>query len=79
MNMGGDHDQQVVEQTDRAGATGEQGQVVLTYRLTLADIRGAVRARARRTPAGRAETLLLPLLTTVAVVGWACSTAPSRP
>ncbi|WKD34741.1 YcxB family protein [Streptomyces xanthophaeus] len=69
MNMGGDHSQQVAEQTGRAGVTGEQEQVAFTYRLTLADIRGAIRARARRTPAGRAETLLLPLLTAVATVG----------
>ncbi|MER6250570.1 YcxB family protein [Streptomyces sp. NPDC001584] len=69
MNMGGDHSQQAAEQTARAGVTGEQEQAAFTYRLTLADIRGAVRARARRTPAGRAETLLLPLLTAVATVG----------
>ncbi|MFF4447037.1 YcxB family protein [Streptomyces sp. NPDC001502] len=69
MNMGGDHSRQVAEQTGRAGVTEEQEQVAFTYRLTLADIRGAVRARARRTPAGRAETLLLPLLTAVATVG----------
>ncbi|MGZ9930874.1 YcxB family protein [Streptomyces sp. NC-S4] len=65
MNTGGEH----MQQAGQAAATGEQEQVVFTYRLTLDDIRGAVRARARRTPAGRAETLLLPLLTAVATAG----------
>ncbi|MET9318887.1 hypothetical protein ABZX75_01615 [Streptomyces sp. NPDC003038] len=64
MNTGGEHGRQ----TERAEQTAEQ--VVFVYRPTLADIQGAVRARARRTAAGRAETLLLPLLTVVLVPGF---------
>ncbi|MGW7439787.1 YcxB family protein [Streptomyces sp. NPDC054849] len=74
MNTGGDHRALQAEQSGQGGATAEQTgqepeQVALVYRLTLADIRGAVRARARRTSAGRAETLLLPLLSVAAIVG----------
>ncbi|MEU9374490.1 hypothetical protein AB0D94_12065 [Streptomyces sp. NPDC048255] len=69
MNTGGDHRQQAEqgEQAEPAGQTEEQ--VAFVYRPTLADIQGAVQARARRTAAGRAETLLLPVLTVLAVVG----------
>ncbi|MFI1281580.1 YcxB family protein [Streptomyces sp. NPDC020858] len=74
MNTGEDHRVQQAEPTGQGGAAAEQTgqepeQVSLVYRLTLDDIRGAVRARARRTSAGRAETLLLPLLSVAAVVG----------
>ncbi|QES54621.1 hypothetical protein DEJ51_10580 [Streptomyces venezuelae] len=68
MNTGEGRVQQTAEQSGQAGATGEQA--VFAYRLTLADIRGAVRARARRTTAGRLETLLLPLLAAVATAGF---------
>ena len=67
MNTGGEQGQQT-ERAGRAGSTGEQ--VVLVYRPTLADIQGAVRARARRTAVGRRETLLLLLVGGVLVVGY---------
>ncbi|MFD9305110.1 YcxB family protein [Streptomyces sp. NPDC060048] len=51
MHMGGDR----AERTEQA---------VFVYRPELADLQGAVRARARRTAAGRAETALIPLMTT---------------
>lgn len=54
MNTGGDQVQQ-------------PEQVVLVYRPTLEDALGAVRARARRTGAGRAETAAIPLMTAVLV------------
>lgn len=54
MNMGGDQAQQTQ-------------QAVFVYRPTLADVQGSVRARARRTGAGRGETALFPLMTTCAV------------
>ncbi|MFJ3912051.1 YcxB family protein [Streptomyces vinaceus] len=49
-----------VEQTERA---------VFVYEPTLEDFRRAVRARARRTGAGRAETALVPLVTTGLILG----------
>ncbi|MEU9160038.1 YcxB family protein [Streptomyces sp. NPDC048424] len=51
MNMSGEQAQQVE-------------QAVFGYRLTIEDFRQAVRARARKTGAGRAEMALIPLLTT---------------
>ncbi|MBT2449095.1 YcxB family protein [Streptomyces sp. ISL-43] len=57
MNTSGDH----AQRTEQA---------VFAYRPTLDDLRGAVRARARRTGAGRAETVLLPLMTTLLVVAF---------
>ncbi|MFD6227707.1 YcxB family protein [Streptomyces sp. NPDC060232] len=45
-------------------------QAAFVYRLTLADLQGVVRVRARRTGAGRAETFLPPLMTTVVVVAF---------
>ncbi|MEC4573524.1 YcxB family protein [Streptomyces virginiae] len=58
MNTGGDH----AQRTERAA---------FVYGLTLADLQGVVRVRARRTGAGRAETLLPPLVTTALVVAFA--------
>ncbi|MER6203522.1 YcxB family protein [Streptomyces sp. NPDC001586] len=57
MNTGEDH----AQRTEQAA---------FVYRLTLADLQGVVRARARRTGAGRAETLLTPLVTTALVAGF---------
>ncbi|MEV7443387.1 YcxB family protein [Streptomyces sp. NPDC091204] len=57
MNTGEDH----AQRTDQAA---------FVYRLTLADLQGVVRVRARRTAAGRAQTLLTPLLTTALVVAF---------
>ncbi|MFE4638725.1 YcxB family protein [Streptomyces sp. NPDC056773] len=57
MNTGGDQP----EQTE---------QVVFTYRPTFEDVQGAVRARARRTGAGRAETAAIPLMTAVLVTAF---------
>nr|WSX51938.1 hypothetical protein OG409_25235 [Streptomyces sp. NBC_00974] len=45
-------------------------QAVFVYRPTIEDLRGAVRVRARRTAAGRAETVLIPLMTAVLVVAF---------
>ncbi|MET9464120.1 YcxB family protein [Streptomyces sp. NPDC006544] len=57
MHWGGDH----AQQTEQA---------VFVYRPTVEDLRGAVRVRARRTGAGRAESVLLPLTTTAMVVAF---------
>ncbi|MFD7782957.1 YcxB family protein [Streptomyces nojiriensis] len=57
MNTGEDH----AQRTEQAA---------FVYRLTLADFQGVVRVRARRTGAGRAETLLPPLMTTALVVAF---------
>ncbi|MFJ7774707.1 YcxB family protein [Streptomyces yangpuensis] len=46
-------------------------QAAFVYELTLADLQGVVRVRARRTGAGRAETLLPPLATTGFVLAFA--------
>ncbi|MET9856183.1 YcxB family protein [Streptomyces sp. NPDC006450] len=47
------------------GAPAQQvEQAVFEYRLTIEDFREAVRVRARRTGAGRAEAALIPLVTT---------------
>ncbi|MEV6583413.1 hypothetical protein AB0M92_35310 [Streptomyces sp. NPDC051582] len=46
-------------------------QAVFVYEPALEDFRGAVRVRARRTGAGRAETVLVPLVTTSAIVAFA--------
>ena len=63
---GGDSSDQ---DTDRSTA------VEFVYRLTAADFEEALRARARRTPAGRVQ-VLMPLIAVVAVVGfWALNDA----
>ncbi|MFE6547739.1 YcxB family protein [Streptomyces sp. NPDC057746] len=49
------------QDTDRGTA------VEFVYRLTAADFEEALRARARRTPAGRAQVLMGPLMAVVAV------------
>ncbi|MFE5810939.1 hypothetical protein [Streptomyces sp. NPDC056491] len=67
MDTGGEHTGQAEGSGERAGQTGEQ--VVLVYRLTLADLRGAARIRARRTAAGRLEALLILLLPPAVMVG----------
>ncbi|MCX4962620.1 hypothetical protein [Streptomyces virginiae] len=46
---------------------------VFIYRPTFEDFHGAVRARARKTGAGRAETVLLPLVTICLTVGFGLS------
>lgn len=47
----------------------ERGTAVeLVYRFTVADFEEALRGRARRSPAGRAEALMAPLLAVAAVV-----------
>ncbi len=46
-------------------------QAAFVYGLTLADVQGVVRVRARRTGAGRVETLLPPLVATALVVAFA--------
>ncbi|MGW8888617.1 YcxB family protein [Streptomyces sp. NPDC055749] len=58
-SMGGDSSRR---DTDR-GTT-----VEFVYRPTAADFEEALRARARRTPAGRVEALLVPLVAAVAAV-----------
>ncbi|MFE7184126.1 YcxB family protein [Streptomyces erythrochromogenes] len=58
MNTDGDHAQRTA-------------QAAFVYELTLADLQGVVRVRARRTAAGRVETLLIPLATTAPVVVFA--------
>ncbi|MFJ6781132.1 YcxB family protein [Streptomyces yangpuensis] len=58
MNTGGDQ----AQRTDQAA---------FVYELTLADLQGVVRVRARRTGAGRAETFLPPLATTGLVLAFA--------
>lgn len=57
MNTDGDH----AQRTEQAA---------FDYRLTLADFREVVRERARRTGAGRAETVLPPLMTTVILLAF---------
>ncbi|WP_406423919.1 hypothetical protein OH809_04060 [Streptomyces sp. NBC_00873] len=53
------------QDTDRGTA------VEFVYRLAVADFEEALRARARRTPAGRAQALLAPLVAAAAVVVFA--------
>ncbi|MGW7363554.1 YcxB family protein [Streptomyces sp. NPDC054841] len=53
------------QDTDRGTA------VEFVYRPTAADFEEALRARARRTPAGRAQVLLAPLVATATVVVYA--------
>ncbi|MFE2018569.1 YcxB family protein [Streptomyces sp. NPDC059499] len=60
--MGGDSSQQDIDR----GAAAE-----FVYRPTAADFEEALRARARRTPAGRAQALLAPATAAVAVVVFA--------
>ncbi|WP_455353041.1 YcxB family protein [Streptomyces sp. SYSU K217416] len=60
--MGGDFSYQ---DTDRGPAA------EFVYQLTAADFEEALRARARRTPAGRAQVLLAPLVATATVVVFA--------
>ncbi|MFD7142487.1 YcxB family protein [Streptomyces sp. NPDC059919] len=55
----------------RTRPTGRSEQAVFVYEPAFEDFRGAVRARARRTGAGRAETALVPLVTTGVMVGFA--------
>ncbi|MFG2339117.1 YcxB family protein [Streptomyces yangpuensis] len=57
MNTGGDR----IQRTEQAA---------FVYGLTLADLQGVVRVRARRTAAGRVETLLTPLVITGLVVAF---------
>ncbi|MFI5764427.1 YcxB family protein [Streptomyces sp. NPDC051563] len=57
MNTSGDH----AQRTEQA---------VFVYEPVLADFRGAVRVRALRTASGRAETVLLPLMTLALVTAY---------
>ncbi|MGW1211815.1 YcxB family protein [Streptomyces sp. NPDC002499] len=66
---GGDPSQQG---TDRAA-------VEFGYRLTAADFEEALRARARRSPAGRAQLLTAPLIAVVAVVVFSVVQDPTLP
>ncbi|MFE3582330.1 YcxB family protein [Streptomyces vinaceus] len=59
-----------MEQVEQVEQVGRTAQAVFVYEPTIDDFRGAVRARARRTGAGRAETALVPLVTTGLVLGF---------
>ncbi|MGK5627833.1 YcxB family protein [Streptomyces sp. URMC 123] len=66
------------QDTDR-GPSVRDAAVEFDYQPTAADFEEALRARARRTPAGRAQALLAPLAAVVAVVVFTALRAASLP
>ncbi|MEU0677562.1 YcxB family protein [Streptomyces sp. NPDC006172] len=60
-------------------ATGRGAAVEFSYRLTVADFEEALRARARRSPAGRAQVLMGPLISVLATVVYATVADTTRP